>query len=177
MQPKMSANSPQRAKQRSQFNEILFGFLKHTYFKTKPSRRFRKETTMKLFIDIRNEKDLSDLYRSSASKPILHSRRALNMVVKVKVSTPSADIPFFVNSFHRNWAQRAGAKIAKSKFSYFRTFLPVLAIKTLQSLSSSKYFDDSKLEVCDRDLVVLLVDISGFTRLSDQFQGLGQAGI
>ena len=99
------------------------------------------------------------------------------MVVKVKVSTPSADIPFFVNSFHRNWAQRAGAKIAKSKFSYFRTFLPVLAIKTLQSLSSSKYFDDSKLEVCDRDLVVLLVDISGFTRLSDRFQGLGQAGI
>jgi class 3 adenylate cyclase len=28
-----------------------------------------------------------------------------------------------------------------------------------------------------KDGVVLLVDISGFTRLSDQFQGLGQEGI
>jgi class 3 adenylate cyclase len=66
--------------------------------------------------------------------------------------------------------------MAKSKYSYFRSFVPILAIKTLQASSFSKHAEDA-LDMSEQDLVILLVDISGFTRLSDCFQGLGQAGI
>ena len=71
------------------------------------------------------------------------------------------------------WTQRAVSLVSKNMYSYFRCFVPRIAISTLDLLEGA----NQSLRAVERDAVLLLVDISGFTRLSDRFQGLGQEGI
>jgi tetratricopeptide (TPR) repeat protein len=91
------------------------------------------------------------------------------------------EVPGFLNRFlaKKNWTKRASALVAKSKFSYFQTFVPRAAIHTLMSstMLTAQATTEKDLESHLKELVVLMVDISGFTRLSDRFQGLGQEGI
>uniref|UniRef100_A0A7S0I376 Adenylate cyclase n=1 Tax=Hanusia phi TaxID=3032 RepID=A0A7S0I376_9CRYP len=74
------------------------------------------------------------------------------------------------------------------QFRYYKSFLPKAAIaKVLRStptgtaVNQAKTLESSTLttgmDAELRDAVVLLVDISGFTRLSDRFQSFGQEGI
>jgi tetratricopeptide (TPR) repeat protein len=91
------------------------------------------------------------------------------------------EVPGFLNRFlsKKNWTKRASALVAKSKFSYFQTFVPRAAIHTLMSstMLTAQATTEKDLDSHLKELVVLMVDISGFTRLSDRFQGLGQEGI
>ena len=91
------------------------------------------------------------------------------------------EIPGFLARFlaKKNWTKRASALVAKSKFSYFQTFVPRAAIHTLMAstMLTAQATTEKDLESHLKELVVLMVDISGFTRLSDRFQGLGQEGI
>ena len=75
------------------------------------------------------------------------------------------------------------------KYNYFCQFVPNIAIKKLEDLAGSASSADAEpawarahskvppLEADMRPCVILQVDISGFTRLSDSFQGFGQEGI
>jgi len=75
------------------------------------------------------------------------------------------------------------------KYSYFKQFLPNVAIKKMEEIGDTNAGGDSEpgwarhskaappLEADMHPCVVLQVDISGFTRLSDRFQGFGQEGI
>jgi class 3 adenylate cyclase len=71
------------------------------------------------------------------------------------------------------------------KYNYFKHFVPNVAIQKLVEIAGDSdsepgWARTSKappLEAEMRPCVILQVDISGFTRLSDRFQGFGQEGI
>jgi class 3 adenylate cyclase len=74
------------------------------------------------------------------------------------------------------------------KYNYFKQFIPNVAISKLQAIHDAESGGDAEpswsrsskappLEAENGPCVILQVDISGFTRLSDRFQDLGQEGI
>jgi hypothetical protein len=70
--------------------------------------------------------------------------------------------------------------LVKHRSAYFHSFLPRIALHKLKPspghLGAAPH-DAADLSAEDTQLVILLVDISGFTALCDRFQALGQQGI
>jgi hypothetical protein len=85
------------------------------------------------------------------------------------------------------WKDAMGL-VRVQKYNYFRQFTPRVAIQKLEEIDGSALVGETEpgwarsskappLEADLRPCVILQVDISGFTRLSDRFQGFGQEGI
>lgn len=75
------------------------------------------------------------------------------------------------------WVMGLG-RLHEHKYSYFKCFVPRAVVNNVFAHNSNAeegMLQEAKAEL--KQAVVLLVDISGFTRLSDRFQGLGQEGI
>ena len=76
-----------------------------------------------------------------------------------------------------NW-KRCFSILVEKRALYFQSFLPRIARKALsRSGRAAAAAATGDLLAEETHLVVLLVDISGFTGLCDRFQGLGQQGI
>ena len=78
-----------------------------------------------------------------------------------------------------SWAM-ASSLVARRQSSFFRAFLPRAAARGLvnaRGTGRAAAAAASELVAAEAEAAVLVVDISGFTRLCDRFQALGAGGV
>ena len=76
----------------------------------------------------------------------------------------------------------ASSLVARRQSSFFRAFLPRAAVRALVAARSAGRLPASaanatELLATETEAAILVVDISGFTRLCDRFQALGPGGV